>query len=274
MAVRPADLTAGVAADGVLHQRADCLRAFCLSHAANPFALFLSEELRKRGEILSIQMSAVVHQQLPDPLAILQTPQPSVYALRCHMNSLSREQVSSGRAGGFASAPQRGPIATGRIILNIEQGISNRRSKATPHFEIRYSLFDVLRFKGASLKLVLREAPSVVEGSTLPKISNYCCLPGRAGGSPRRISRPSPLSESQTWQSAAHPAGVCKAWERGHGFDEWPFPAMDQRKESRMIFSRDARVVRRAGDRGAISVVLRMLMPKKRILSPGTSFCQ
>ena len=44
-------------------------------------------------------------------------------------------------------ALQRGVIATGRKILNIEPEISNRRSKANPHFEIRYSLFDILRFK-------------------------------------------------------------------------------------------------------------------------------
>ena len=42
---------------------------------------------------------------------------------------------------------QRDLIATGRKISNIEQGISNRRSKANPNFEIQYSMFDILRFK-------------------------------------------------------------------------------------------------------------------------------
>jgi hypothetical protein len=32
-------------------------------------------------------------------------------------------------------------------MSNIEQGMPNRRSKANPHLEIRYSLFDILRFK-------------------------------------------------------------------------------------------------------------------------------
>jgi len=30
---------------------------------------------------------------------------------------------------------------------NIEQGISNRRGKSNPHFEIEHSVFDILRFK-------------------------------------------------------------------------------------------------------------------------------
>ena len=44
-------------------------------------------------------------------------------------------------------APQKGLIATGRKISNIEQGISNRRSRANPNFEIQYSVFDIMRFK-------------------------------------------------------------------------------------------------------------------------------
>ena len=65
--------------------------------------------------------------------------------------------------------PQGGLIASGRKILNIEQEISNRRGKANPHFEIRYSLFDILRFKCTSLKLGLREAKSTSVGKHTPE---------------------------------------------------------------------------------------------------------
>jgi len=80
-------------------------------------------------------------------------------------------------------------------------------------------------------------------------------------------SRPSPLSESQTWQSAAHPAVSAKPGT-GHGFDEWPFRSWISAK-SRDDFQQGCKGCAKSGDRGAISVLLRMLMPKKRILSPG-----
>ncbi len=38
--------------------------------------------------------------------------------------------------------------------------MSNRRSEAGPYFEIRYSLFDILRFKCTFLKYGLWEAKS------------------------------------------------------------------------------------------------------------------
>ena len=65
--------------------------------------------------------------------------------------------------------PHSGRIATGRKISNIEQGMPNRRSKANPHLEIRYSLFDILRFKCLSLKHGLRDARAVTAGKHTPE---------------------------------------------------------------------------------------------------------
>ena len=45
----------------------------------------------------------------------------------------------------------------------------NRRSKANPHLEIRYSLFDILRFKSTFLKHGLRDARAVTTGKHNPE---------------------------------------------------------------------------------------------------------
>ena len=107
-------------------------------------------------------------------------------------------------------APQRAVIATGRKISIIEQGISNRRSKANPHFEIQYSVFDILRFKCAFFKFGQKEAHSETRAKHTPENVKPLRPPRRSRGSPDRLER-----DAEVGDHISLPALSTRPWGRG-----------------------------------------------------------
>ncbi len=65
--------------------------------------------------------------------------------------------------------------------------MSNRRSEASPHFEIRHSLFDILRFKCTFIKYGLSEAKSTTGVKPTPENVKLLLPPRQSRGISQRI---------------------------------------------------------------------------------------